>query len=69
MAYFPPFKMFFLLFALSFLMESGLNIQGVNRKEQQEKEAAEITQRLVGRDQKKDIQPETQEKKAKVNKE
>ena len=69
MAYFPPFKMFFLLFALSFLIDSGLNIQGVNRKEQQEKEFAEITQKLVGRDQEKDIQPETQEKKAKVNKE
>ncbi len=31
MAYFPPFKMFFLLVALSILVDSGLNIQGVNR--------------------------------------
>ena len=34
MAYFPPFKMFFLLIALSFLVESGFNIKGVNRFEQ-----------------------------------
>ena len=33
MAYFPPFKMFFLLIALSLLVESGLNIGGVNRFE------------------------------------
>lgn len=30
MAYFPPFKMFFLLIALSLLVESGANIMGVN---------------------------------------
>jgi hypothetical protein len=34
MAYFPPFKMFFLLITLSLLVESGLNIQGVNRIKQ-----------------------------------
>jgi len=28
MAYFPPFKMFFLLFALSLLVTNGLNIEG-----------------------------------------
>ena len=38
MAYFPPFKMFFLLFALSLLIDSGLNIQGINRHGQNEKE-------------------------------
>ena len=64
MAYFPPFKMFFLLFALSFLIDSGLNIQGVNRKEHVKEETTEIVQDLVGRDQEKDGQPETQEKKA-----
>lgn len=31
MAYFPPFKMFFLLTALAILVLSGLNIQGENR--------------------------------------
>ena len=31
MAYFPPFKMFFLLLALSLLVDSGMNIQGINR--------------------------------------
>ena len=34
MAYFPPFKLFFLLIALSLLVESGLNIRGINRLEQ-----------------------------------
>lgn len=31
MAYFPPFKLFFLLIALSLLVQTGLNIKGVNR--------------------------------------
>ena len=31
MAYFPPFKMFFLLCTLSILVDSGMNIQGINR--------------------------------------
>ena len=31
MAYFPPFKMFFLLIAVSLLVETGLNIRGVDR--------------------------------------
>ena len=35
MAYFPPFKMFFLLTALSLLVNTGFNIQGINRMEQQ----------------------------------
>lgn len=30
MAYFPPFKMFFLLFALSVLVTHGLNIKGID---------------------------------------
>ena len=34
MAYFPPFKMFFLLIALTLLVENGVNIRGVNRMEQ-----------------------------------
>ena len=44
MAYFPPFKMLFLLCTLSFLIDSGLNIQGINRYKlymEQEKEYAE----------------------------
>ncbi len=36
MAYFPPFKMLFLLCTLSILVNSGMNIQGVNRFKQQE---------------------------------
>jgi len=31
MAYFPPFKMYFLLIALSMIVDSGLNIKGENR--------------------------------------
>jgi len=42
MAYFPPFKMFFLLGTLSILVDTGLNIQGINRSEKYEKEYAEI---------------------------
>ena len=33
MAYFPPFKMFFLLIAFSVLVDTGLNIKGENRWE------------------------------------
>ncbi|MBP3776557.1 MAG: DUF3667 domain-containing protein [Prevotella sp.] len=44
MAYFPPFKMYFLLFTLSLLIDSGLNIQGINRMEdKEEKVEAEAT--------------------------
>ena len=46
MAYFPPFKMFFLLLALSLLVDSGLNIQGINREEQNEKETEELFSRF-----------------------
>ena len=42
MAYFPPFKMFFLLIALSLLVNTGLNIQGINREKAQEKETKEL---------------------------
>lgn len=41
MAYFPPFKMFFLIFTLSLLIDTGLNIQGVNRMEHQPRETFE----------------------------
>ncbi len=42
MAYFPPFQMFFLLCALSLVVDTGFNIQGVNRMKQQKKEANEM---------------------------
>ena len=38
MAYFPPFKMFFLLIALSLIVETGLNIKQENRLEIAQKE-------------------------------
>ncbi len=46
MAYFPPFKMYFLLTALMLLMDSGMNIKGINRIELQEKETNEILESL-----------------------
>lgn len=58
MAYFPPFKMFFLLIALSFLVDSGMNIQGVNRKEQSQVEEKEMVSSWFGIEE----QPKTQTK-------
>ena len=46
MAYFPPFKMFFLLLALWLVVDSGLNIQFVNREKQNEKETEQIFSRF-----------------------
>ena len=46
MAYFPPFKMFFLLLAMSLLVNSGMNIQGINREKQNEKETEELFSRF-----------------------
>ena len=42
MAYYPPFKMFFLFLALSLLVDSGMNIRGIDREEQNEKELEEF---------------------------
>jgi len=42
MAYYPPFKMFFLLSALALLIDTGLNIKGINRMEKREKELKEL---------------------------
>ena len=46
MAYFPPFKMFFLLLALWLVVDSGLNIQLVNRDKQNEEETEQIFSRF-----------------------
>ena len=46
MAYFPPFKMFFLLLTLWLVVDSGLNIQFVNRDKQNEKETEQIFSRF-----------------------
>ena len=46
MAYFPPFKMFFLLLALWLVVDSGLNIQLVNREKQNEQETEQIFSRF-----------------------
>ena len=48
MAYFPPFKMFFLLIALSLLVDSGMNIQGINREEQNKAEEEELLTNWIG---------------------
>ena len=65
MAYFPPFKLFFLLLALSVLVDSGMNIQGVNREKQNEKESGE----LVTSFSKDVLHSEPREKKPKVKSE
>ena len=36
MAYYPPFNMFFLLITLTLLIDTGLNIKGINRLEPQQ---------------------------------
>lgn len=38
MAYFPPFKMFFLLTTLSLLITNGMNIKGIDQQAQQREE-------------------------------
>ena len=62
MAYFPPFKLFFLLLALSVLVDSGMNIQGINREKQNEKEGKE----LVNQFSKDVLHSEPREKKPEV---
>ena len=47
MAYFPPFKMFFLLIALSLLVNTGMNIKLENHIEKQEKEYNEGLNRMI----------------------
>jgi len=59
MAYFPPFKMYFLLLTLSLLVNTGLNIKGINREEQNDKETKELTEGIKTENK----QAETQEKK------
>ena len=49
MAYFPPFKLFFLLVALWLLVDSGMNIQGINREQQNEKETEELVRRVLNK--------------------
>ena len=45
MAYFPPFKMLFLICTLSLLIETGLNVKGINRYEQYMELEKQYTQR------------------------
>lgn len=47
MAYFPPFKLFFLLIALWLLVDTGMNIQGINRDKQNKQETEEILSKVV----------------------
>ena len=53
MAYFPPFKMFFLLIALSLVIDSGLNIQGINRSKQNDGETTEVLNKAFNIEEKK----------------
>ena len=43
MAYFPPFKMFFLIFALAFMIDTGLNIRGIDRQRLAEKKVMNLS--------------------------
>ena len=45
MAYYPPFKMLFLIGALSLLVETGLNVEGVNRAQMSRQNDAEYLER------------------------
>jgi len=47
MAYFPPFKMYFLLLALSLVIDSGLNIRGINRQKVVFAETIDIAYRRI----------------------
>ena len=62
MAYFPPFKMLFLLCTLAFLVDSGLNIQGVNRIKQKEESI------LTPEEEVKEHQEKTENNKKKLTK-
>ena len=46
MAYFPPFKLFFLLAALSILVTNGINIKGKNFNKEDHKPNVQITKTL-----------------------
>lgn len=60
MAYFPPFKMFFLLIALSLLIDTGLNVRGVNRMRENSKKTEQFFQDFSS----ENHQTEAQEKNA-----
>ena len=64
MAYFPPFKMFFLLFTLSILIQSGLNIKGLNYYEQQKQEEEVMVRDALNRMKDVDGSSEAQKTKA-----
>ena len=70
MAYFPPFKMFFLLFTLSILIQSGLNIKGLNYYEQHKAESSEfaesVAKRIVHGDKQSEAKEKTAETKSKT---
>ena len=70
MAYFPPFKMFFLLIALSLLVDTGLNIQGINREKHNEKETTELVKGFVNSEEiTKEQEKQGEEKTAKAHNE
>ena len=64
MAYFPPFKMFFLLFTLSILIQSGMNIKGLNYYEQQKQEEEVMVRDALNRMEDVDGSSKVQKKKA-----
>lgn len=72
MAYFPPFKMFFLITALSLVIDSGLNIRGMNRLEHREEETEElfgVESSSKDKGNSEEIEAKTKQSEVKVNKE
>ena len=60
MAYFPPFKMFFLLIALSLLVDTGLNIKLENRVQQVQEQIFQSVNQALN-EKKGDVEEETQQ--------
>ena len=59
MAYFPPFKMFFLVIALSVLVDSGLNINMQNTLKQQKEHFAKEIDNSANKDEEKKTDTKT----------
>jgi len=64
MAYFPPFKLFFLLITLTVLIDAGLNIKGINRYANQAEKDQKLGELLINKFSNADDKAEGHAKKA-----
>ena len=64
MAYFPPFKMLFLLCTLSIVVDSGLNIKGVNLFKEEQEEMMRHTKQTLAKQKQTEAQEEKAEEKS-----